>query len=171
MSNENLWKPVVDYEGLYEVSNQGRVRNCRTKRVLRPGSSRGYLIVMLRKDGKSLPLYVHQLVLKAFVGDRPINMAVSHIDGNKSNNDVENLCWESYGANNSRRNYRGESHIFAKVNSSQVQEIVSLYASRKYTQLELGKFFGLSRTQIGAIVRGEKWSHITNKELYYGPTT
>lgn len=156
--SEEIWKPIIDYEDLYEVSSYGRVRS--KTRFLKPSSARGYEIVQLRKRSVSKPFYIHQLVLLHFVGPRPESFASSHMDGNKTNNNVTNLCWESYGKNNLRRNYRGESHAFAKLTEAQVLEIRELYKTKKFTQMQLGQRFGIARTTIGSIVRNEKWSHL-----------
>lgn len=159
MPNE-LWKPIIDYEDLYDVSDLGRVRNSKTGRLLQPGKARGYLIVSLRKNNESKAFYIHQLVLLHFVGVRPDSFAASHLDANKNNNSVANLCWESYGKNNLRRNYHGESHVFAKLTAAQVLEIRELYKTKKFTQLQLGQQFGVARTTVGDIVRNNKWSHL-----------
>lgn len=157
---KELWKPIIDYEGSYEVSNLGQVRNSKTNQVLRPGSARGYLTVHLRKNNASKAFYIHQLVLRHFIGMRPDSFAASHLDANKNNNCVTNLCWESYGKNNLRRNYHGEAHVFAKLTAAQVLEIRELYKTKKFTQAQLGQQFGVGRTTVGDIVRNNKWSHL-----------
>lgn len=98
---KEVWKPVKGFEGLYEVSSEGRVRsldrvvvdslgrkNKRTGRVLRPGkNTSGYRQVVLQC--KTVP--VHRLVAKAFLEDAPGRGDVNHINGNKTDNRVENL--------------------------------------------------------------------------------
>lgn len=67
--NEN-WRAVVGYEGLYEVSDQGRVRSLKfgKTRILKYGKAgAGYLVVNLCKDGKHKLMYVHRLVAEAFI--------------------------------------------------------------------------------------------------------
>ena len=97
-----VWKDVVGYEGLYKVSNKGRVISLARfsfnrmirGRVLRPGSNQhGYEIVSLAKDGKNRGFLVHRLVAMAFIPN-PLNKpSVDHIDTNKRNNCVDNLRW------------------------------------------------------------------------------
>lgn len=93
------WKPVKDYEGLYEVSNLGRVRSlnwCRTgtTKVLVPGChSAGYKQIQLHKDGNMRTRCVHRLVAEAFIPNPAKLPQVNHKDLNKANNSVENLEW------------------------------------------------------------------------------
>lgn len=92
------WKPIDGYEGLYEVSSQGRVYSIRTNQYLKPAETGekhipGHLIVCLRKDGKMKCIGVHRLVASAFVPNPKEYPIVNHIDGNKQNNKVENLEW------------------------------------------------------------------------------
>lgn len=89
------WRPVVGYEGLYEVSNTGKVKSLfRYKKVLKPSITRnGYCIAELFKNKTGKMMSVHRLVAMAFVPN-PNNLPqVNHIDENKCNNCVENLEW------------------------------------------------------------------------------
>ena len=101
MENEK-WKDIDGYEGMYQVSDLGRVRSLKygKVRVLRPGKNhKGYLQVSLCKDGKQESFYVHRLVAEAFVHNNNIfNTEVNHIDECKQNNKVSNLeyCDRSY---------------------------------------------------------------------------
>lgn len=102
-----IWKPVKDYEDLYDVSNFGRVRSLGMwvdgkngskrfvkGRVLRPGKNRyGYLYVGLCKDGVMKLYKVHRLVAMAFLPNPNDLPQVNHKDQNKENNCVENLEW------------------------------------------------------------------------------
>ena len=108
------WKPVVGWEGFYEVSDQGRVRSLdrtvifkdgrtrtwrRATRKLQPDSS-GHLNVMLQKDGKTGTGYrVHRLVMAAFVGPCPADMEVCHNNGDPTDNRLANLRYDTRAAN------------------------------------------------------------------------
>ena len=91
----DMWKPVVGYEGFYEVSDQGEVRrilNGKT-RNLKLWQSANYYTVCLSKNCQRKTKAVHRLVADAFL-DKPDNAEeVNHKDGNKLNNRVENLEW------------------------------------------------------------------------------
>ena len=95
------WKPVVGYEGLYEVSSFGRVRNVRTNRVLSPIVDRdGYLKVHLSKNGHPRKTFIHVIVSKAFIPNPNNYPCINHKDENKLNNCVENLEWCTVAYNN-----------------------------------------------------------------------
>lgn len=100
-----IWKPVVGYEGIYEVSSYGRVRSLtrdvlKSNGVIQHRSGRlkelmknkdGYLLVSLNKGGRNKKQFVHRLVAAAFIQSNLFGLEVDHIDFNRSNNRVENL--------------------------------------------------------------------------------
>lgn len=90
-----IWKPIEGYEGIYEVSDQGRVRNVkRGGRLLSCVKvAHGYLCVSLYKDGKQRMLLVHRLVALAFIPNPENKEQVNHKDLDKTNNTVGNLEW------------------------------------------------------------------------------
>lgn len=95
-----IWKYIVGYEGLYEISNLGRVRNANTLKVLSPGTcGSGYAFVILRKDGKSYNRMIHRLVMNTFNPTSNCELEVNHIDGNKRNNHLDNLEWVTRSEN------------------------------------------------------------------------
>ena len=91
---EEIWKDIPGYEGLYQVSNMGRIRSPRNGfKTLSPNDAKGYLRISLYKCGKICRKSVHRLVAVAFV-ENPFNKPViNHKDGNKHNNSAENLEW------------------------------------------------------------------------------
>ena len=105
---KQIWKDIQGYEGLYQVSNTGRVRSLNYKRtgktkILKQNTTkRGYKRVTLCKKGeKPYPYYVHRLVAQAFI-QNPNNLPqVNHKDEDKQNNTVWNLeyCTQKYNNN------------------------------------------------------------------------
>ena len=97
MEKQEIWKPVVGYEGFYEVSDLGRFkslnyRNTRKEGFLKPSPDyKGYLHVGLSKNGKQESCLVHIIVWQIFNGKIPDGKEIDHIDGNPSNNCLENL--------------------------------------------------------------------------------
>lgn len=100
---EEIWKDVVGYENLYQVSNLGNVKSLcgKTPHLMKPQQNQyGYLHIGLRICNKHKNFDVHRLVAQAFIPN-PNNLpCINHIDENKSNNNVENLEWCTYYYNN-----------------------------------------------------------------------
>lgn len=114
---EEIWKPVKGYENVYEVSNFGNVRSvdryieqknnkCEKYNHIYKGrlikqyeNNAGYMQVQLCYKYKSIPKRVHRLVAEAFIPNPNNFKCVNHIDGNKHNNNIENLEWCSYSYN------------------------------------------------------------------------
>lgn len=100
-----IWKDIKGYEGLYQVSNQGRVRSLNYLKtgktvVMKPvNNGVNYFSVLLTKNGKQEKNYIHRLVAEAFL-ENPFNLPeVNHKDENPSNNVVDNLEWCSHKYN------------------------------------------------------------------------
>lgn len=89
------WKHIDSYEGRYEVSDRGRVRNIITGRILKPWiTDTGYLLVSLYGNGeRPEKRRVHRLVAFAFLGEPGPDQEVCHGDGTRTNNAVYNLRW------------------------------------------------------------------------------
>ena len=114
-----IWKPIVGYEGLYEVSSFGRVRSLdrydgrayRRGCIIKPRIQSNYLSVSLCNGGKCRQQLVHRLVAKTFIPN-PNNLPmINHKDENKTNNCVENLEWCDAKYN---RNYGSMNEKLAK---------------------------------------------------------
>ena len=110
------WKSIAGFEGLYEVSNQGRVKSLKygKERILKPRKNAcGYLHVGLHKDGHEKTVKIHRLVAEAFIPN-PNNLeTVNHKDEVKTNNVADNLEWMSQKDNN---NYGSRTIRAAKAN-------------------------------------------------------
>lgn len=108
---EEIWKPVVDCEGLYEVSNQGRLRSAEhysmqnhlipCKILSISHGAWGYTDVSLYKNGERTHKKMHRLVAEAFIPNPDNLPEVDHIDMDKDNNCVDNLRWCTHSQNHS----------------------------------------------------------------------
>jgi len=170
-----IWKDVLGYEELYQVSSLGRVKRLAgyrvpEERILQPWrNAAGYLAVGLWRDGRRKHMLVHRLVAIAFLGKAPPGCEVNHKNGIKDDNRVENLEWVTQ-SENGKHAYdilgrraapsKGEANGSAKLTRREVVEIRKLYATGRYTYAELGKMFGVDCTNIGLIVRRETWQHV-----------
>lgn len=95
-----IWREVPEYEGVYEVSNLGRVRRVETQRVLKGKTLRnGYREVTLSREGNPRFFLIHRLVMLAFKGAPPEKHEVCHNDGNKENNRLDNLRYDTHSNN------------------------------------------------------------------------
>ena len=108
---KEYWKPIKGYEGLYEVSNLGRVKSLKfgKERMLKVSKDKkGYLHVVLCKNGILKTYYVHRLVAEAFIDNTDNLPQVNHKDENPQNNIYTNLEWcdRKYNCNYGTRNER-----------------------------------------------------------------
>lgn len=185
---EEIWRDIPGYEGYYQVSNMGRVRSLdrwvQNKdprgsylrkfpgKILKPfPDENGYQYVSLAKEGKTRRGCVHILVLRTFIGERPLNYDCNHRNGKKGDNRLENLeyCTKSENLLHSYNlldrahgGVAGSKHHKAKLTDNDIMNIRKLYSSGEYTQKQLGKLFGVTQTNISNIVIGIGWKHIPN---------
>ena len=173
MAKQEEWRPVVGYEGWYEVSDRGRIRRSREGSrtsvgfVLKPSpNERGYLHVGLSKEGQQRTCKVHLLVSDAFIGPRGEGKEVNHKDGDKTNNHSCNLehCTKS---ENTLHAYslglmsplRGEENVRSKLTEDNVKSIrLSL---GKETHKEIAARFGVSRVTVTQISNGKSWGWLS----------
>lgn len=101
MGVPEIWKPVVGFEGYYDISNKGEVRSLRTGKLrkLVPNNQNGYLMVVLCGDGIKKTATVHRLVADAFCYKPDGCDCVNHRDENKHNNSADNLEWCTHSYN------------------------------------------------------------------------
>lgn len=106
---KEIWKDIPEYEGLYQVSNLGRIKSLErfiykghhnTEKILKQTKCKnGYYYVSLCKDKKVKIIQVHRLVAITFLNNPDNLQIINHIDGNKENNNINNLEWCSYSHN------------------------------------------------------------------------
>lgn len=123
------WLPVVGWEGLYEISDRGRVRSVARTATNKAGQVRhlksrirktsdnghGYESVSLYGlDEKGSRRYIHDLVLSAFVGPRPDGYQARHLDGDSKRNVIENLAWGTVSENSRDKQRHGTDHYASR---------------------------------------------------------
>ena len=131
---EEIWAPVKGFEGLYEVSSLGRVKNCRFNKIKKARIRAKYYSVTLFKEGKLKSVTVHRIMAEAFLDNK--KECVNHIDGNRLNNNLNNLEWVSHRENSvhrdlNRKTKTGKANIILHSNSFQVR----VRHNNKYIQL------------------------------------
>ena len=150
MKNEE-WRDVAGYEGLYQVSNQGRVKSLERKdclgrtvkeRILKSRTNRyGYMEVNLCADGKRKMLKVHRLVCQAF-HDNPDNKPeVNHVNEDKTDNRACNLEWSTRRENNNHgtRNTRTAKALSKPVGQYTLDgELVKIWPSTAEVERQTG---------------------------------
>lgn len=176
------WKPLVNYENSYEISNFGEIRGIDRISGKRKGVVKGkllkqslnhknYLEVRLYKNSKSMTKVVHRLVALSFIPN-PLNLPqVNHIDGNKSNNRVENLEWVS-NSQNQLHAYKiglqpsraGEKNNNASITDVEVTNYKLLYNSGM-SVIEISKNTDIPLSKIRAIIYGTSWKSNKTKIL------
>ena len=172
-----IWKDIDGYEGLYQVSNLGRVmalanpqmfhRPKKNKLMVQSLDTDGYLILGLTdKFGHRKTKKVHRLVATAFINNDCNYKEVNHINETKTDNRAENLEWctTKYNLTYGHRldSVRGEKSGTSKLTDKDVLEIRHIYqkGSLEYGQSALSKKYGVSHIAIGCVVRGETWKHL-----------
>jgi len=157
------WRAIPGYEGLYEISNLGRVRGS-----VRRGTSgsvlslaqekNGYTKVSLYKNCKRKIFWLHALILEAFIGPRPLGMQGCHNDGDRSNNVLGNLRWDTPSANYDDARKHGTAAIgdrnpSTKIKVSDRLEIRRLRAEGM-VQREIASRFGVCQQTISELLKG-----------------
>lgn len=170
---QEIWKSIPEYEGMYEVSNLGRVKSLARHRIIcnkkylypekflkQIDRGNGYLCVGLCKSGKTKLVSVHRAMLIAFVGDQP-DMFACHNNGNLIDNRLENLRWDTPKANMADRvkhgtDIRGEKHSKAKLTIDDVQMIRSNASSAA----EIARKLGVSDACVLNVRNYKTWVHV-----------
>ena len=163
---QEIWKKTIHSED-YEVSNLGRVRSTikGITRILKSSKSQsGYFRVTIKGKSKK----IHILVLETFCGVRPIGLEACHNDGNKQNNCVDNLRWDT-PLNNTKdkkdhgTNPTGSKNPFSVLTEGDVLFIRNNYkrvSYRKSNKKELAKKFNVSACTIQEVVHRRSWKHV-----------
>lgn len=169
MNEVEEWKPIVGFEGYYEVSNYGRVKGLNRYKKARNGSTsktkerimkqtetkKGYLKCKLSMNNIGTNVVVHRLVAIAFLENKNNKDQINHIDGNKKNNHVSNLEWCT-GKENVKHaiiNVLRKKIPSAKINMEIAREI----RKSDLNDLELSKIYGITKTTVYDVRKNRTW--------------
>lgn len=170
-----IWKNIKGFRELYQISNLGRVRRIDNKKILKPlNLSNGYKGVRLYKNKKEATTKkIHRMVAEYFISN-PLNLPqVNHIDGNKSNNKVNNLEWCS---NEYNMNHAVMSNLIKKGeerNSSKCTEksllLLQNLIDYGFTIKQLSIIYLISKNAMKEIIRGNSYKHLNLNIKYNNP--
>jgi hypothetical protein len=163
------WKPTPGFESRYEVSNLAKVRRIDVKPFKMMSVSRdalGYGRVQLSLNGKTKRFIVHRLVLAAFIGPCPPNMEGAHLDGNPSNNRLDNLKWCTSTENHWHKRAHGTHLCGNKMSWSKIKSDNDVRKIRKMREggmkiADIAKIYGVTFQMISLICRRKNWTHVT----------
>lgn len=156
---QEVWKPIPGYEGRYEVSDQGRVRNNNKKILALCSVSGGYKAVSLGKNNSKL---IHRLVVAAFLGSAPLDKRlVLHGNGDRFDNRLSNLRYGNHKDNSADAKLhgtqtKGERQHAAKLT---VKQVLYIRTSNE-TGIALAKKFSVTTACISAVIKRKNWRHV-----------
>jgi hypothetical protein len=164
-----IWKPIIGYEGFYEISNKGRVASIKNgeRFVRKANKATHYLTVSLKK--RPCDLYqksptIHSLVASAFLGIRPNGYIIRHIDGNRYNNFVTNLCYgtkeDNYNDSVKHGTHAGGNNGRAVLNETSVKAIKMLLALGVGVN-DISNQLGVTKPTLYAIKNNRNWKGVS----------
>ena len=146
----------------------GRIWSTRSQRFLKPNKGAKYPYVVLYKDGKRHEKRVHRLILETLVGPCPDGMEGCHNDGNRRNNGLDNLRWDTrksnmhdairHGTHSCLR--CGEQSGNSKLKEQDARMVIYTYRTGLFTFKEIAGFYNVVESTVNNIVIGRNWRHI-----------
>jgi len=190
MNEVEEWRAVVGYEGLYEVSDRGRVRSLErvAHRIgkygsrsdfrvaakflkISPAGKSGHVCVHLWKDAVGRTFLVHRLVLDAFVGVRSGDCECRHLNGNPKDNRLVNLAWGTRAENMADRTRLGEHNPHlgeARPNTVLTRDTVLRIRRLKaegWGGSKIARSMGINVNTVFSILRGKAWKWLDERQV------
>lgn len=162
---EEIWKPVTGYEGLYEVSNLGRVKSLRNNIIMKDFlSNKGYKLIKLSKEKARKAYSIHRLLAQAFISNKENKKYINHLNGIRNDNNINNLEWVTGRENNlhtsriMKRN-TGETHGSAKLKKKDILEI-RIMLRNNIPHSIITEEYGIVSSTISYINQRKTWRHV-----------
>lgn len=157
MSNtdDEIWRPIVGFEGYYEVSNMGNIRRLGKTKNRRINYAQIYPTMLLSVNGKHKTYRVHRLVAEAFLPKDIFRTHVNHINGDKTDNRVANLEWVTQAENNlhsyrvlhKQSYFKGKTPFNKKIDPKDIPIMDCLNIGGLSTEL-IGQMYGIDGSTI-----------------------
>lgn len=179
MATEEIWKPIVGFEGLYEISSFGNIKSLQRLTYYSDGrvfnqpeiiksvrkQKDGYVMVTLSKETKKFNIRVHNLVADHFIPKEEGRNCINHKDGNKSNNSISNLERCTYKENSLHAVKtglikQGKESPHSKLKESDILEIRKIYVENNETMERIGSRFGISFQNVSQIINRKTWKNV-----------
>lgn len=178
---DEIWKDIEDFEGLYQISNFGRVKALSKivnyidgrnryydEKILKPRMNKGYEGVHLHSSEKSKEVSVHRLVCLAFLPNPENKPCINHKDSDRSNNHISNLEWVTHKENTQHAIKVKRMHPNApEINNELRNEIINLYFNEKMSGKMIAKKFNLKHGMIYNIIYPLKERDYRNRPNKY----
>lgn len=178
LKNE-IWKDVVGWEGLYQVSSLGRFKSLSREKtigsrgkkimksfIMKQNEVKGYLTILFYNNSIRKKYQSHRVVANHFIQNIENKKTVNHINGNKKDNTVNNLEWLNHSEQQKhavkiglRNKTLGENSNFSKLNETSIKAIRELY-KQKVKQKEIALMYNINRNTVHSIVNKITWKHI-----------
>jgi hypothetical protein len=182
---KEIWKDIVGYKNLYQVSNLGRVRSLtrkirkrnmwgtwttcihKGKLLCQTPGDKDYPMVSLSKKGHVTNRSVYGLVIKTFRGPCPKGLEVRHLDGDRANSKLSNLKYGTHKENCEDTQRHGRANKGSRNGVAKLDEKIVAYARRTYKRNHptrsisaMARKFNVSQSAMHLAVKGKKWQHV-----------
>ena len=167
-----IWKDIPNYEGLYQASNTGFIKNSRTNKILKPRIDKnGYFKHILYIKGVPKEFRTHRLIALTFIENSKNLLQINHIDENKQNNCIDNLEWVDAKTNNNHATRNKRISIGVQKNSKKKSvnqydlngNLIKTWNSLREIERELNIYHNTLSNKIknkDGIMNGYKWKFV-----------